>query len=92
MRGTRYRIVSKYRKHKNTRLQRLGAPVSASRYARLLRRGRRLRLTRTLANAHTNAWGLRPFARTLAVAHVNVRPFGLTRKRPYRGFEFRFIG
>ena len=51
----------------------------------------RLRLTRTLANAHTNAWGLRPYARTLAVAHVNVRPFGLTRKRPLRGFKFRFI-
>ena len=128
---------------KNTRPQRLGAPVFASRFARLLRRGRplrygprhymspqvpwvpfpflllyrgsvrlrslhrlpnvrrplrgfklgghapavihisvRLRLTRTFVVTHANAWGLRPYTRTLAVARANVRPNGLTRGAP----------
>ena len=60
----------------------ISVPVFASRCTRLLRRGWRLRLTRTLANAHANAWGLRPYTRTLAVARANVRPNGLTRGAP----------
>ena len=39
----------------------------------------RLRLTRTFVVTHANAWGLRPYTRTLAVARANVRPNGLTR-------------
>ena len=42
----------------------------------------RLRLTRTFGVTHANAWGLRPFARTHAVARANVRPNGLTRGAP----------
>ena len=60
----------------------ISVPVFASRCTRLLRRGWRLRLTRTLANAHANAWGLRPYTRTLAVARANVRPNSLTRGAP----------
>ena len=42
----------------------------------------RLRLTRTFVVTHANAWGLRPYTRTLAVARANVRPNGLTRGAP----------
>ena len=60
----------------------ISVPVFASRCARLLRRGRRLRLTRTFVVTHANAWGLRPYTRTLAVARANVRPNGFTRGAP----------
>ena len=42
----------------------------------------RLQLTRTFVVTHANAWGLRPYTRTLAVARANVRPNGLTRGAP----------
>ena len=60
----------------------ISVPVFASRCTRLLRRGWRLRLTRTFVVTHANAWGLRPYTRTLAVARANVRPNGLTRGAP----------